>query len=265
MLKYALLGRKGSGRTYFQKLLEKEGLVVAKSYTTREQIDENDNTHHFIEDLEEFSDRSDRLLETVHNEAIYFYTRSELEKADIIPIDPQNLKALCEMFPNTAFRFIEIMASNKDRLTHAVADADDKIMAEEDFIAACEEENEAFIKFEDSVKNRELNIENLTCGDLVNNDFTDDSDLNKWTENIICQRRKFSRILKICKELSGNGMLAMDGLSIHDPVKKYSVPINGEHKAVSPDMLAEIMIFNEKSMNIAIQLWLQLEENSFND
>ncbi len=169
------------------------------------------------------------------------------------------------MFTNTAFRFIEIMASNEDRLIHAVADADDKLTAEEDFIAACEEENDAFIAFEDSVTNRELDIENLTCGDLVNNDFTDNSDLNKWTENIICQHRKFSRILKICKELSGNGILAMDGLSIHDPVKKYSVPINGEYKAISPDRLAEIIIFNEKSMNIAIQLWLQLEENSFND
>lgn len=262
MLKFALLGRKGSGRAYFQKLLEKEGLKIAKSYTTREQKDENDNMHHFIDSIENYDNR---ILETRHDGYEYFYTRSELENADIIPIDPQNLKALCEMFPDTAFRFIEIMASNKDRLINAVKNADDKITAETDFVAACEEENEAFEKFEDAVVNRKLNIENLTCGDLVNNDFTNDSDIFKWVENVTCQRLKFSRILKICKELSDNGVLAVDGLSANTSAWKYSVPINNENRALSPDMLAEIMIFNAESMNTMIQLWLQLKNNSFKD
>lgn len=259
MLKFALLGRKGSGRAYFQKLLEKEGLKVAKSYTTREQRDENDNTHYFIKNV---NDYDDRLLETTHDGFVYFYTRSELENAEIIPIDPQNLKALCEMFPDTAFRFIEIMASNENRLIHAVTNADDKLTAEADFIAACEEENEAFETFNNAAVNRELNIANISYGSAVLNDFTDQSDMHEWVNRIKTQFLQFQRILKICRELSEAGVIDTD-----ESKSNYIVGVDNKEEPciMSPDLLADDILFNKDSMYLTISLWLKLDENSFKD
>lgn len=258
MLKFALLGRKGSGRTYFQKLLEKKGLKIAKSYTTRKQRDENDNMHHFVDNIESYDNR---VLETKHDGYEYFYTRSELESADVIPIDPQNLTALCEMFPGTAFRFIEIIASNKDRLIHAVTDADDKLTAEADFIAACEEENEAFEKFEDTAAARKIDILNMSYGAIVNNDFTNESDMRRWVDNIKHQLRQFSRILTICKELSEVGVIDVDNSD------NYIIGYNAgeEPHTLTPDLLADNILLDKDSMYLTITTWLQLEKNSFKD
>lgn len=261
MLKFALLGRKGSGRAYFQKLLEKEGLAVAKSYTTREQKDENDNMHHFVESVDDVNSCCDRVLETEHDGHKYFYSRAELEKADIIPIDPQNLEALCDMFPDTAFRFIEIMASNENRLTHAVVNADDKLTAEADFVAACEEENEAFVKFEDTAAQRKINITNLSHGALVNNDFTDKSDMCRWVNNVKNQLLQFTRMMTICKELQEADIIDMDKSG------KYIVGSrnNEEPYVMAPALLVDDILLDKDNLYLTVTTWLQLENNSFKD
>ena len=129
MLKYLLLGRIGSGREHFQKMLEEKGFKIAKSYTNRKKRDENDTSHYF--ETDNISDEN-RLFETNHNGNVYFYTAEEIENAEIIPIDPENVKNICKFYSEYAFRFICIMASNEDRIKHAVSDADDKLIAEED-------------------------------------------------------------------------------------------------------------------------------------
>lgn len=96
MLKYILISRIGSGCSYFKKLAEEQGLHVAKSFTTRPRIDNDDTDHIHIENSD-FID--EKYLETTHNGHTYFYDYEELEKADIIPVDPENVAKLCELFP----------------------------------------------------------------------------------------------------------------------------------------------------------------------
>ena len=267
MLKYLLLGREGSGCEFFRKLLEKNKLKVARSFTTREQRDANDNMHYFISD-EERGKIENRLFETEHNGNIYFYTREEIEECEIIPIDPQNVKEICKCFPDTAFRFIEIMASNEDRIKHAVAEAEDKITAEEDFIAMCEEENEAFCEFEDAAYNMNLNINNLLVGHIANNDFTENADIFSWVDKIKDNMRVFKRVCAIVETLGKEKML------IHnEETKKYTLYVQPtETKSdtagdtsedievqLSLDRMAEQVILDPNGMWHIMTAWLSLK------
>ncbi len=263
MLKYLLLGRTGSGREFFQKLLLENKISVARSFTTRPPCNETvfeDSSHCYITD-KQMNEISNRVLETEHNGYRYCYTRTLLECSLVIPIDPENVKTICEMFPDTAFRFIEIVASNEDRIKHAVADAEDKLTAEEDFIAACEEENEAFCKFEDIITEQTLGIDNLMAGHVINNDFTSDSDVYGFIENITNSYRVFTKMLKIIDTLREHDILTYSTetntytLCMED--KNTGEPYNIQ---LSADNMAEQIIFDPNGMFHTMSAWLALEE-----
>lgn len=263
MLKYLLLGRIGSGRAYFQKLLSENGLHVAKSYTTREQKDEADTFHYFInrEDVKTFSEK---LFITEHDGNVYFYTKNELETSDIIPVDPENVEAICCFFPDTAFRFIEIMASNEDRIKHATSNANDKLLAEEEFITACENENDAFCAFEDAAVNKSLKINNLIMGHMVNNDFTDKSDIYDWISKIKNDRRIFEKMSEIIKQLGSKDILPYD-----EKTSKYALFTmydNTPHKLeLSLDCMVEQILIDPKGMCSIMTAWLSLESTHINN
>mgnify|MGYP003293635251 CR=1 FL=1 len=261
MLKYLLLGRTGSGREFFQHLLEKKGLKIAKSYTTREQRDENDTMHHFINDYSS-GKYTERLFEAIHNGNRYFYTLNELENADIIPIDPENVKNICEYFPDTAFRFIEIMAANDDRLKHAVADAEDKLLAEEDFITACEKENDAFCAFEDeAMSSRNLLIPNLHIGHAVNNDFTNTSDVYEFVNKLIIDKHTFENMSKIIKLLGNRNIYKYNAET--DRYTLYCTENNTDEPSVlclSLDNITEQVLIDNNGIVHTMMTWLSLED-----
>lgn len=262
MLRYALLGRTGSGRRFFQQLLETNGFKVAKSYTTRECKDDNDNQHHFIENIHSYD--NERVLETHHNGYAYFYTMKELENADIIPIDPENIKNLCNLFPNDIFRLIELVASNENRLTHAVTNEDDKITAEDDFISMCEEENAAFCELEDKIANGKFGGNNLLIGNVVNNDFTENADMFSWSEILKTSFREFERMKKIITELADADIICRKD-------DKYTIVMinendDGTHDVeMSCEAFAENTLCDPDGVRITLQSWLRIEKNSFND
>lgn len=258
MLKYLLLGRTGSGREFFQKLLEKNGLVVAKSYTTREQRDENDTMHHFI-DISQLNSYN-RLFETTHDDVTYFYTEDEIIKADIIPIDPENINAICVAYSDTAFRLIKITASKEDRVKHAVANADDKLIAETDFLAVCEEEDEAFCEFEEKMITMSLKIDNILLGHMIDNDFTDSSDIYEWPAKIVKSKRVFEKMLQIIDELR-----KADVLIYNDETNEYTLFVedkdtkNSTALQLSPDRMTEQIIIDPDGMFYVMTAWLELE------
>ena len=263
MLKYLLLGRTGSGREFFQHLLENEGLRIAKSYTTREQRDENDTMHHFINDYDP-EKYTERLFGTTHNGNRYFYTLDELEKADIIPIDPENVKNICEYFPDTAFRFIEIMAANADRLKFAVADAEDKLLAEEDFITACEKENDAFCAFEDAaMSSKNLNISNLLIGHAANNDFTETSDIYAFVKRIKHDKHVFENMSKIIKILGENDIykhnIESDTYDLYFADKDSDIP---KRLQLSLANITEQILLDNEGVARTVHAWLGLENTN---
>lgn len=260
MLKYLLTGRIGSGRNFFQKLLADKGLVVAKSFTTRDKRNDADDMHYFISEQDANTYRH-KLAETTHNGVRYFYTKDEVDNADIISIDPENVRTICDAFPDTTFRLIEIMATNEDRIKHAVTDADDKLIAEEEFIAACEEENDAFCTLEDAMTTAKLNIGNISIAHMVNNDFTKNSDIYDWPEKLINSKRVFAKMLKIISELP-NGAIVYD-----KETNTYGLFVwNDETKTdmlewVSPDTMAEQILIDPDGMKTVMTAWLALERD----
>lgn len=263
MLKFIVIGRIGSGRNFFQNLLETNGFKIAKSYTTRESAGDADRFHHFI-DEDDIQGIENRVLETEHNGNKYFYTREELENADVIPVDPENVENLCNMFPDTPFHIISVMASNADRLSHAVTDAEDKLIAEEEFLTACEEENAAFCDIEDKMVQKQLNIDNLTMGHMVNNDFTDTSDSYNIIETLKTQVTMAKRLVTITNELIEAGCIEQNPENKKVKVwmcKDDNEDAESEMTEMSVDMFAETTILDHEGMWHIMSTWLAIENN----
>lgn len=81
MLKYLLISRKGSGRTFTQNLLENNGVKVSHPC--------NDQFEH-----------------------------DKLATANVISVAPEHVEEICKLFPNDIFRIVMITAKNEDRLKH---------------------------------------------------------------------------------------------------------------------------------------------------
>lgn len=263
MLKYLLLGRVGSGRAFFQKLAEEQGLVVAKSLTTRPQNDKNDNTHIFVDNI---NDCPDPVLKTQHNGFDYCYDRRSIVHADIIPIDPENIRTICEMFPNDIFRIVEIMAKNEDRLAHAVSNADDKLIAENDFLAECEEENKVFCRFEDNIINKRLGINNAYLIQIINNDFTSQSDIIKFAEYLPAYIREYKRMCVIIEEMKAAGKFTIQKDADGDEKIRILEKTNTdklEYRNVSLSQMAETVLIDPDGMKNVVGEWLRLERTCF--
>lgn len=264
MLRYLLLGRAGSGRTFFQKLAEKQGLVVAKSCTTRPQKDENDNMHIFADNIK---DCPNPILVTQHNGFIYCYNKRDVQCADIIPIDPENVRTVCEMFPDDIFRIVEIMAKNEDRLAHAVTDAKDKLTAENDFLAECEEENKAFCKFEDDMANGNLNIDNVYLMQIINNDFTPHSDAVGFAEQLPAYMREFKRMRVIIEEMkAANKFTIQKDAAGNEKIRVFLEKTDNnslDYRDISTDQMAETVLIDPDGIKNVVGEWLRLEKTGF--
>lgn len=272
LVKFALLARKGSGRTFFQNLLKDEGLKIAKSYTTREQRDSNDRYHHFLKidniDVDKIIKDNgldvEQCFATTHENYTYFYDKKELIESDVIPIDPENLENLCKMFPDTIFHVIEIVADNKDRLVHAVANAEDKLTAEEDFIADCEEENKAFCDFEDAIAAKSLNIDNISGVSVIQNNFDYKSDIYRYTVTIRNTIRLYNRVGAIITYITENDPELAEMINKQDD--KYTIRVKTdddktEDKLVSLAELTKIFIEDDHCLGTLMGEWLCCKNN----
>lgn len=249
MFKYLLIARVGSGRkTFCKALAENANIKIATQYT------EPNN------DI----DPSDIILKKETDAGLSFYSRKDIESSDIIPLDPDDIEAICSMFPDTPFRFINIMASNEDRIKFAVADADDKITAEEDFIARCAIENEAFIKFENAIKSTNDFPDNITIGHVTFNDFTETSGIYEWESKIIDAKLMFKRVLTICKELAAHDCLTVNEDGTYHMFAKDSCDSENDID-MSPDIFVENVITETEGMATIMGTWLTIEDNSFKD
>lgn len=255
MYKYLLLGRTGSGRKFFQKLLKDKGYNIAKSYTTREPVDGNDSDHYYLS--KGVKEPAYKILSTTHNDNYYFYSEDEIEKSDVIPIDPENIHKICAMYPEQLFRLIVIKASDTDRLTHAVKDAEDKLIAEEEFIAACKEENEAFAEFEDKISSNSLSIENIITGHVGDNDFTDTADIYGLINRIVFDKRVFTRTQKIINQLIENNQISRN--------ENGDITVFMKDKGEQPiplDFFTEMVLTDSEGTARIMTQWLGIENVS---
>ncbi len=238
MLKYILLARCGSGRRFFEKLLAEKHFRIAEPHKLTK------------------SDKTKPILSFTKDDETYYYTTSDIENADIISINPSNIQKLCSLFPTISFRFIEIMASNEDRIRFAVKDADDKITAEEDFVAACEAENDEYSRFEDKIVNNDLKINNISRGHIVNNDFSQNSDIYGYVDKLVTDIRTFRNTQAVIKILIANKLIKQDPDNDNNVIV-----INSNHKSspMAIDIFTENILTDPDGMKLMMTRYLGLE------
>lgn len=268
MSKCIIIGRKNSGKNLFMQELAKADFAIAKSYTTKKQPDDDDKSynfrHYYIseEDAEIFENK---ILETEHDGNKYFYTKEEIEKADIICLDVKGLREITTLYPDTAFRIVCIMAANDKRLISAVADKEDKITAEEDFKQLCIAENTEFEEFEDKLTSGNLDIENIHMGHVIVNDFTEKSSIFNWNDDMQSMFRQSKRASKMIEEVAAAGCIIKNNdryeLFTRDPNNTQNII----KKLMSLDMFTEIMLSDNEGLARITSAWLKIKENSFKD
>ena len=104
-----IIGRTGSGKTEFARLLENLDMKKVKSYTTRpKRQSETDDDYHFISksDLDNYQDK---LALTTINQEQYFVTKDELLTKNIYVIDYQGAIDLAKQTPDITYHIIHIL------------------------------------------------------------------------------------------------------------------------------------------------------------
>ena len=145
----ALLGKSGSGKSTITNRLERKyNYVQAKSYTTRQirEEDENDiNTHTFItrEQIDGFKD--DIVAYNEYNGNAYFVTRKMLEGCNLYVVDCDGLIQLYKNYHDKDILsiYIDCDSSIAGRRMAERGDSDEQIMKrlqyDEKAFANCEE------------------------------------------------------------------------------------------------------------------------------
>lgn len=232
-----IIGRTGSGKDYLTNLLEKNGLKILKSYTTRPRRTENEDSHIFITP-EEAATYTDKIATTVINGYEYFATAKQVEDCDVYVIDPNGLYELSKNIPDTALNIIYVKADPMTRRINAVkrvADKD-KIKEEEVFDARDKSENQQFSEFEDilTAYNEDLSV--LDPNVISVTEYTNDYDperAEEYARFIVSNTKYYKKLTNIIKD----GMrLNLFTMSDEHP-NRVLMRTGGEQTYLPPDIL----------------------------
>lgn len=119
--KFIILGRTGTGKNKLaselqaaRKAIHKEELTLLKTVTTRPQRDYNDNNYHFITPEQSANiPQGHKVLQTFIGQHEYFARKEDIEKADIMIIDPVGLKEIIRLYPDQPFFVCYVAAEHK--------------------------------------------------------------------------------------------------------------------------------------------------------
>ena len=109
-----IIGRTASGKTTFAEELAKLNMKYEVSYSTKEPRNEKDTSHHFVSE-KEFDELEDKILETSYNGKKYAYTKSQLNQAECIVLDPKGVNELLNLMPNLEIFIVNIIADEEKR------------------------------------------------------------------------------------------------------------------------------------------------------
>lgn len=119
---YCIVGESGSGKTTIvDKLEEKYGYKVLKSYTTRSPRHDGDTDHTFVS-LEKYGELQDKVATAEFNGAFYCATADQVENNDLYVIDCTGIKELKEKYQgckNIVVIYIKVpMEERLNRMLH---------------------------------------------------------------------------------------------------------------------------------------------------
>lgn len=154
--KIFIVGRSGSGKDTYAKILEKMGYKGVCSYTTRKRRPNEGDTHRFIskEDVDKYPNK---IAYTEINGESYFATKEQLEEADFYIIDPNGIDYIDKNFPEIDYKIVYIYANTDIRLQRALSRINDLASAQKEaeiFESRNASEDAQFSNFEKTVLSR---------------------------------------------------------------------------------------------------------------
>lgn len=243
---YLIVGRTGSGKDYLANLLEKEGLNVVKSYTTRPKRSETEDTHIFITP-EEAATFTDKVATTEINGHEYFATANQVNESDIYIIDPNGIKELTANMPDTTFHVIYVTANAMDRRFNAVKRAENKIKEEQIFDSRDEDEDAQFSEFEEQLKHLDTEnvfTPNVTVVHVYENDYNE-ATANEYVQFYMHELELHNRMTKIIDECIDLKLI----MSNEDDKDKINVAnTDASLRAVTKEHFADVILSNQSKM-----------------
>lgn len=113
MLKFIIIGKQASGKSFFLNLFKEKGLKTLKTHTTRPKRSEDENTYFFHEESK--LPPKDILASDRVNDHLYFTTKSDVLTSDVMVLTPSGAIEVTETFPEIGFRIIYLTADEKER------------------------------------------------------------------------------------------------------------------------------------------------------
>ena len=253
---YLIVGRSGSGKDYLAAKMEKRGLKVVKSYSTRPRRTENEDSHIFVS-KEEADAITDKIATTEINGFEYFATKRQVEECDIYIIDPHGLYELVENMPGQIFTVIYVFVEDDmTRKLKAINRASNVIKEEETFDKRNNAERGQFDEFEAKLRsayNEQTNSvdaifgENVAGAIMYANKYSEE-EVDRFIDEIMRQR-KYHLFAKHIAELAGEKDI------LTNENGSFQIKSKGEEKSVSADYIASILTRNSEQMqNILTRL-----------
>lgn len=243
-MKYLIVGRTASGKSYFADLLKKEGFKIAKSTTTRPKRDDEDDAYHFISS-DKAETISEKIAATTHNGYEYFLTNEEIENSDVIIVDPAGVIDIANAYPKTAFALLHITADSEVRKFRFASRDKNNPNAFRAFDLRNQDEDEMFTEFETTfIPGFQKDKQHVNIVALRNIKSEDKQDLS-----IVIKQTKHIAVIQkqLCDMLT---LLFNENLASPD-----SFEINSANASI--DCIATTIMYNRDDCLILLFTWLK--------
>lgn len=206
-MKYLIVGRSGRGKDRLCAELQKQGLKILKSYTTRPKRTPNEDTHIFITP-EEANTITDKIATTTLNGYDYFATKEQVKECDVYTIDPHGIYELVKNMPDTSFHIIYCSASDINVCREmAIKRATNPEKEATIFDKRAESEDEEFTEFEKIIQDPSASIAPNCIGiHLYENDYKEQTVVN-YAKALIAQKHSFDNLIEIINQCITFGIL----------------------------------------------------------
>lgn len=258
-----IVGRSGRGKTTLAEELEKLGLKVLKTYTTRKPRSKDDDSHIFIT-RKQADMMKNRITETEINGNLYFFTKEmiENEKPDVIVIDPVGLYELIKNMPDTSFHIIDLRADEIESKKHAIERSQDPKEESIIYEARAKDENKMFSDFE-KIAGKEPIADNAICVYEIMNDFNPRT-LEDYATMIAYHKNEFDNLLKIINESIDLNIVN------HTDSGKIKMWFNKKesqdliYKELSKEIFADTLLSCDEGFTKLMHSYLQSKNNTNN-
>lgn len=259
---YLVMGRTGSGKTYFANLLQNIGLKRVVSRTTRKKRDHEDGDAYIWLNKNQAKKQKDRVAQTKIGDIEYFTLNKDLDGKDFYIIDPKGMYDLTKNTPDVDYHLIYIQAPNKEeRQKHTINRENNIEQAKAEFEKRNADEDKQFSDFEklmdetedDFIKKLPKNVYKFFA---IPNDYKNNELLKNYATmfaNDLTLTRRTADVVKASVD-AGMAQLAPSGKLLANRVNKNTK--QKEHTELTPDEYAEMLLSDGDNFAHFMSQWL---------